>query len=253
MENPKILLCSPINIAKEYCLYEWLEAVKRLSYPNLEVFLVDNSNNPAFSEKIRAMGFDCVHEPPNGRETREFIAASLERCRVKFLSGGYDYYFSLECDIFPPDDIIEKLLAHDLEVVGTTFWTEHKYFTRLQLQGNYIYRTDFVNKTKEYKVRDLTFEEGQLFIDGTVKPIYGAGLGCVLIRREIMEGIVFRVEKDEVGFPDSFFHKDIWKMGVCFYIDTSIIPKHLNSNWNTVLSDSLHKKLQAAKKDIKLK
>jgi len=253
MNNPKILLCSPINIIKEYCLYDWLDAIKKLTYPNLEILLVDNSNNPAFSEKIREGGFNCLHEPPAGREAREFMAASLERCRIKFLSGDYDYFFSLECDIFPPPDIIEKLLLHDLDVVGTTFWTDHKYNTRLQLQGNYLFKTDFKNKIKEYKSRALTFEESQLFMDGTVKPVYGAGLGCVLIKRNVIEEITFHVDQEEVGFADSFFHKDIWKNGVIFYIDTSIIPKHLNSNWNTVLSDSLHKKLQEAKGNINLK
>lgn len=253
MENPKILLCAPINIIKEYCIYDWLNAIKKLTYPDIEIFLVDNSNNTAFSDKIRELGFNCQYEPPGNREAREFMASSLERCRIKFLSGDYDYFFSLECDIFPPNDIIEKLLAHDLDVVGVTYWTEHKYHTRLQLQGNYLYKTDFKNRTKEYRTRNLTFEEGQLFMDGTVKPIYGAGLGCVLISRDIMEQIVFRIDPDQVGYADSNFHKDIWKMGVNFYIDTSIIPKHLNSNWNTVLRDSLHKKMQEAKGNIKLK
>jgi hypothetical protein len=252
MEFPKVLLAAPINIVKEYCLYDWLETVKGLSYPNFDIFLVDNSNNASFSDKISSLGYNCVYEPPKGREAREFIAASMERCRIKFLAGDYDYLFSLECDIFPPKDIIESLLKHDLDVVGTTFWTDHGYNSKLQLQTIYNQHTDYENHTKEYKVRFLTFEEAQLFMDGKTKPMYGAGIGCVLIKRWVLEKITFRIYPDEVGFADSFFHKDIWQLGIDNHIDTSIIPVHKNSNWNTILSDTSHKKMQARRGDVKL-
>ena len=247
MNSPKVLLAAPINIVKEYCLYEWISHINQLSYSNFEIFLVDNSLSPSFSQRIRGLGANCLHEPPAGRESREFMATSLERCRIKFLAGDYDYFFSLECDIFPPKDIIQKLMAHNMPVTGTTFWTDHGFNTHLQLQTIFNLHTDFVNRTKDYKVRNLTFEEGQLFMDGSLKPIYGAGIGCVLIERSVLEKITFRIEPDEVGFADSFFHRDIWGMGIDFMIDTSIIPAHKNSNWNTILSDTAHKKMQLNK------
>lgn len=157
-----------------------------------------------------------------------------------------------ECDIFPPKDIIEKLLAHNTDVVGCTYWTDHGYNTHLQLQTIYNLHTDYENHTKDFKVRFLSFEEAQLFMDGQCKHMYGAGIGCCLIKRSVLESISFRINPDEVGFADSFFHKDIWQAGIDFMVDTSIIPKHRNSNWNTVLSDTGHKKLQAQKGDIKL-
>lgn len=246
--NPKILLAAPISIIKDYCLLEWLNHLEQLTYLNFEVFLCDNSPLPSFSQKLRDFGYNCVYESPSGREAREFMASSLERCRVKFLSGPYDYLFSLECDIFPPFDIIEKLLSHDMDVIGTTFWTDHGYNTHLQLQTIDKLHIDYEKHEKEFKVRFLTFEEGQLFMNGKCNPIYGAGLGCVLVKRPILENITFRVEPDEVGFADSFFHRDIWNMGIDFMIDTSIIPVHKNSNWNTILSDTAHKKMQIFKK-----
>lgn len=251
MNSPKVLLVSPINIVKEYCLYEWLDYIKKLTYPELDIFLVDNSLNPAFSQKIRDLGFNCVHEPPAGREARYFMASSTERCRVKFLAGDYDFFFSLECDIFPPIDIIEKLLAHDLDVVGTTFWTDHGFNTKLQLQTIYNYHTDFEKHSKDYKVRYLTFEEAQLFMDGQCKPIYTNGIGCKLIKRWVLERFSFRLDPRDVGFTDAFFHRDIWEAGIENYVDTSIIPVHKNSNWNTILSDSGHKKMQIKRGDIK--
>lgn len=252
MKSPKVLLCSPININKEYCLYDWLKAIQNLTYPDIDIFLVDNSATPAFSEKIKELGFNCVYENPGNREAREYIAASRERCRIKFLSGDYDYFFSLECDVFPQPDVVEKLLKHNLDVVGCTYFTEKGYHSHLQLQTIYKFHDDFKTHNREYKIRFLTFEESQLFMNGKVKPVYGAGIGCVLIKRNVLEDIKFRIEKDKVGFDDSFFHNDLWICQIDFNIDTSMIPEHRNSSWNTVLSDTLHKKIQAAKGDIKL-
>ena len=251
--EPKILLACAINIVKEYCLYQWLDHIKQLSYPFVEIFLVDNSPNPAFSQKIRDLGFNCVHEPPKERETREYMAASLQRCQIKFLAGDYTHFFSLECDVFPPSDIIESLLKHNLEVVGTTYWTEQGFNTRMQLRTIYNSHTDVKKHVKEYKSRFLSFEETQLFIDGSVKPIYANGIGCTLIERSVLEIIKFRIDTEDIGYPDTFFHTDLFQSGIQNYVDTSIIPRHVNSNWNTILSDTAHKKMQVEKGDLKLK
>jgi hypothetical protein len=245
--NPKILLAAPINVVKAYCLFDWLKAIKELDYDNYDIFLVDNSTNPAFSQQIRDLGFDCVHDPPQGRETRYLLLSGLNKCKDKFLSDGYDILFSLECDIFPPKDIIQRLLAHDKDVVGTTYWTFHGYDSQLQLLNIYTLHTDYKNHKKEYKNRYMTFEEAQLFMDGSCKPAYANGIGCMLIKKWVLEDIPFRVDPTDSGHPDSFFHQDLWLNGITNYVDTSIIPLHRNSNWNTILGDTGHKKLAISK------
>jgi hypothetical protein len=234
-------------------LFDWLDLVKKLDYPGLEIFLVDNSLNPAFSQKIRDLGFNCVHEPPAGRENRYFMAASMERCRVKFLSGDYTHFFSLECDIFPDIDIIEKLVAHDLDIVGTTYWYFSGYDTQLQLFNMINLHTDYEKRREEFTTQRLTFEEAQLFMDGKVNPIFANGIGCTLIKRWILERFKFHIDPADAGYADGFFHIDLWKAGIPNYVDTSIIPLHRNSNWNTILGDNAHKKMQVARGDMKQK
>lgn len=241
--NPKVLITTPINVVKSYILYEWLEHIRELDYDNYDIFLVDNSLDTSFSKKIRDLGFDCVHEPPSGREARHYMASSNERCRVKFLSSDYAFFLSLECDIFPPKDIIKRLLARDKDVVGTTFWTHQGHETQLQLLTIYEYHTDVINHKKEYKVRPLTFEEALLFIDGTCKPIFANGIGCTLIKRWVLENIPFRIDPIDTGFADSFFHQDLWESGIPNFVDTSIIPRHQNSSWSAIADDSGHKKM----------
>lgn len=250
---PKILLASTINIVKEYCLYDWLEHIKKLTYPELDIFLVDNSQNPAFSKKIGLLGFNCIWEDPKNRESRYFMTASNERCRIKFLSGDYDYFFSCECDIFPPLDIIEKLLSHDKDVCGTAYWTFQGYETQLQLLKIVNLHTDYKTHRKEYKTMYLSLEEAQLFMDGRCKPIYANGIGCTLIKRWVLEKIKFRIDPTDIGHADSFFHRDLWENGIYNFVDTSIIPLHRNSNWSTIVSDTGHKKMAISKGEIKLK
>jgi hypothetical protein len=241
MMQAKVLLVSPINIVKEYCIYDWLQMLKSLSFPDMEIFLVDNSPNADFARKIQGMGFNCVWEDPRGREIRYVMCSSNERARVKFLSGDYTHFFSLECDIFPPPDIIERLLSHDLDVVGTTYFTYQGWESRLQLRVNYPFLINEKERTAKFKVRYLTWEEAILFMDGQVKPIYENGIGCKLIKRHIIEQIPFRIDPLDTGFADSFLSQDMWRMGIENFVDTSIMVKHLNSNWNTVASDRGHK------------
>ena len=239
--DPKVLLASPVNIVKEYCLFDWLEMLRTLTYPGLEIFLIDNSPTPEFAKKINSLGFNCGYEAPRAQEIRYVMLTSMERLRVKFLSGDYTHFFMLECDIFPPPDIIEKLIAHDLDVVGTTYFTYQGYESKLQLRTIYPFLKNYRNHTISHKVRYLTWPEAQMFMDGQVKPMYENGIGCKLIKRWVLEKIAFRLDPLDTGFPDSFFSQDLWRNGIGNFIDTTIIPRHRNSNWNTIASDRGHK------------
>jgi hypothetical protein len=241
MNEAKILLASPINIVKEYCIYDWLEMLRGLTYKNLEIFLIDNSPSPDFARKINKLGFNCVWENPGNREIRYVMCSSNERSRVKFLSGDYTHFFSLECDIFPPANIIEKLLSHNVDVAGTTYFTYQGYESKLQLRTIYPFLILESSHTKKYKVRYLSPGEAQLFMNGKLKYMYENGMGCKLLKRWVMEEIPFRIDPLDTGFADSFFSQDMWRLGIENMIDTSVIPRHRNSNWNTVANDRGHK------------
>ncbi len=50
----KILVGCPTAEVKEYCLKQYAEAVKSLSYNNYNILLVDNSADSNYSEKIKS-------------------------------------------------------------------------------------------------------------------------------------------------------------------------------------------------------
>lgn len=231
MNRERILLGSPINLIKGYILYDWLEYLSKLTYPYFDIFLVDNSHNKAFHQGIRNLGYDCQWIDPDGREARDYMAESVEIIRRKALFEGYDKLFLLECDIFPPIAVIEMLLAHHKEVVGACYWTGHGDETRLQLRKiNEFLPGQYLNK-------DYTLEEAVDFMDGTLKPAYANGNGCILIDRSVLSKITFHIEEG-IGFADNFFHNDLLRHGIINFVDTSIRTQHYNLDWNIVIDNA---------------
>lgn len=232
---PRVLLGCPINIVKDYCLPSWLEMIKTLSYPNYDIYLIDNSRNPNYHKKLKyAHNVKIDYHEPAKKEARVYMAESIERIRQRSVKRRYDYLFILECDIFPPKQIIELLLCQRKPVIGTGYWTESAENTRIQLLSNTMH------DIYTYSSRVLSFEEAIMFYDGKTKPIFANGNGCILIERAVLELLTFHVDKDQPGHADTFFHNDLFHLGIENLVDTSIIPKHWNSRWSAVPDDIKH-------------
>ncbi len=235
---PRVLLGCPINIVKRYCLPEWLEMIKTLTYPNYDIYLIDNSRNPNYHKTLKyAHDVKIDYHEPAKKEARLYMAESIERIRQRAVKRRYSHLFILECDIFPPKQIIELLLCQGKQVIGTGYWTEHGQNTRIQLLVN------TQHDLQTYTARTLTFEEALMFYDGKTKYMYANGNGCILIERSVLEQITFHIKPDEPGHADSFFHADLFMLGIENFVDTSIIPRHWNSRWTTVPSDLKHHKM----------
>jgi hypothetical protein len=228
MKNPRVLLASPVNLIKYYIIFDWLDRLGQLTYDNFDIFLVDNSGNPAFAKGLCNLGYDCFWQDPGDMEAREYMAASNEIMRKKALYEKYEYLFLLECDIIPPVSIIEKLLLHQKLVVGAAYWTGHGDETKMQLRA-----IDEIGH-REYLNRNYDLREAFNFFDGNCKPIFASGNGCILIHRSVLEKIKFRVDPGSIGFADNFFHNDILSLGILNYVDTSIRLTHYNLDWNIV-------------------
>ena len=236
-DYPRVLLGCPINIVKDYCLPEWLEMIKTLTYPNYDIYLIDNSRNPNYHKKLKyTHNVKIDYHEPAKKEARVYMAECIERIRQRAVKRRYDYLMVLECDIFPPRQIIELLMAHKKQVIGTGYWTEHAENTRIQLLCSVQHDLHTVT------ARTFSFEEALMFYDGTVKYTYANGNGCILIERGVLERLTFHVKPDEPGHADSFFHADLFMLGIENYVDTSIIPRHWNSRWTMMTDDLPHHK-----------
>jgi len=240
MAFPKVLLGTPLNNFKDsnlhinrqdYSVPNWFEHIEKLTYPTLTKYFVDNSTNIFYHEKIQAKGYDC--DWVNARECsnkREVIAQSYNKIREKLLNSDNEYLMVIEMDNYPPYNVIEYLTAicevHEFPIVCLPYFTGKAKDARILIED--IER----QSTLKQNTRVLNGNEALRFMDGDIKRIYNAGMGCILIHRVVLEEIEFRYAgKNNKAYPDGLFAEDCYLRGLPIYLDTKYICKHHNLNW----------------------
>ncbi len=226
MNFPKVLLAAPTSTYKQYIFLEWYIHAATLTYPNYEIFIVDNSCDKNYHKELRKMGINVAYYNPKGKTNHEYITESQNMLRDYFLANKFDYFFSYEADQFAPRNIIEKLLMADKDVISAPYFIDHGYKSRLLI--SYFEQTG----EKNYKTVFPEMDKLIKFMDGTIKQTYENGIGCTLIKRYVLEKIRFRIEKFHPGHSDKYFYADLWESGIHNYVDTSILVRHFNSDWN---------------------
>lgn len=232
MKIPKVLVCCPSSIKKSYCDERYFNQLNSLNYPNMDVFICDNSDGMGYFNKIKSNGFHCFHVENKNKPSAQILAESHEQCRVKAVNGGYDYMLHLESDVFVPyNDIIQRLMIHRLPIVSAIYPSRHgdkrwfilqqQQFTGLEQHGLFV-------------VTNLDNGDDINFIDGSVKKIFSNGIGCSLIRKDVFSKIKFTWKKDSDNHPDTFFYCELYKQGIKNYVDTSLLCEHENQMWSVL-------------------
>lgn len=135
----KILIGTPIHISKDYAMERWLENVSKLEYP-ANLMLVDNSPGTEYMKKVKGYlakygitNYKIIHidfdQGMSVDEKDQRIERSQEIIRQEVLSGGYDAWFSWECDQIIPTDALDKLVglmqAGDFMIVAHNGWARN--------------------------------------------------------------------------------------------------------------------------------
>ena len=227
MYYPKVLLSCPITEYKSYCLYDWLGHVSTLSYPNLDYFFVDNSSSENHAKDISELGFKCAYVEPKGLP-RDFVTQCQNVIRGYFLDGDWEYLMMIECDQYPPKDVIEKLMMHNQYVTGASYYI----FSGSKQRS---VTTHAIHTANSLELRHLDVIEDFIQTGKGLMKSRALGLGCILIHRSVLERIAFRVEKDEAYASDSYFHEDLIRNKVPCYVDRDIVVDHVSDGWGVNL------------------
>ncbi len=245
--QPKILIGCPTSDVKAYCLNQYIEGIRNLAHDSFDILLVDNSSGDDYFQRIKAAGIPVVKGKFfSGAKDRIVFARNLLRQKVL---DDYDYFFSLEQDVVPPRDVIETLLSHNKEIVsGIYFNIVHgkldpliykkidEKTIREATDGNF--GVEDVEKVLSQKNLDLTHFRIPFTFEEVEEPrlleVGFCGLGCVLIKREVLEKIEFRA--DETSFDDMFFSIDARKNGFKIFADTNQKCKHhiTGTDWSKI-------------------
>ena len=221
--NKKVLVGCPTSDYHEYCLKEYIGAVKNLSYENYNVVLVDNSKDSKYFEKLKSHGLNVI-KGPYLENAKERIIISRNILRKYFLDNGYDYFLSLEQDVIPPKDIIERLLNTKKKIISAIYFTYVK-------KGNETRVLPVVWSKIKGQYRYLMQSE-ELYKG--VKKVAVTGLGCILIHKSVLKNIEFRYKEEYPAFDDVYFGLDCKNKRLNIYANTNLICKHLIKNrpWN---------------------
>ncbi|MFH0751971.1 MAG: hypothetical protein V1914_00035, partial [archaeon] len=218
-KNPKILVGCPVSDRHEYCTEEFLKAIKEISYDNYDILLIDNSKDDRFFNSIkdkvpiiRGKSFPNVYER---------LIHGRNILRQKALDENYDYFFSLEQDVIPPKDIIDRLLAPKKDVItGVYFKPWEDGSDKEPVAMAWVKHPTLPDKMVPVR-RDIIHGNSMV-------KIHFCGLGCVLIHRKVLEKVKFRYDlKKCKGTDDMFFCMDSREKGFDIYVDTSIKCRHM--------------------------
>jgi hypothetical protein len=181
---------------------EWGGAISHL-------FQRDNPHGPMRDELKRKV-MNHLHQYQRGREI--------------FLKGTYDAMLIVESDIIPPADALVKLANVGADVA----------------YGVYRFRgSDIINIFERYpdnsgrrarNVGESLTVRQKVFKQAVRQRIYtcsGAGFGCVLIRRRVLDAIEFRMEYPKNGaYCDTWFTEDVYHAGYTQAADMTVICGH---------------------------
>jgi hypothetical protein len=221
----KPLIVTPTYEGKDYCLNKYLESIYKLK---TDFILIDNSKEDNYYKKLLSMNLP-VFRVHRGNNSREAITNAMNFARQYMLERDYTHMLVIESDLFPQEDTVNRLLHYDLPVVGSY------YLLGITFKTACIFVMDYKKELKRMGTRLLTQEESFKIYKTGLQKTHGCGLGCTLIKRDIIKRFPFWVDKRmDTKFHDVYFYLDLWNSNVPVYVDTNHLIEHQPSNWNDV-------------------
>lgn len=218
---PKVLIGTIFSEVKNYVIRDWFKHVCKYTYSNFDFCAVDNSKDKKYHKKIfnhfasnkknsNIKKLTVLHTPRTRKESEIFMAFSADELRRHFINGGYTHLLYNECDVYPPFDIIERLLSYDKQIISALFFIGGKKtsYPMISIQHTYIYKNPFMST--------LDYIEGFYDIGewNEPKPLLNGGLGCTLIHKDIIFKIPFQYDTSLKYHHDTIFAKDLWENGI---------------------------------------
>lgn len=142
------------------------------------------------------------------------------------------HLFMLDSDVLPPPDAIDRLLAHNLPMVGGWYRKKERFRVKNEngeevvLQRPVVYDYDKFDETKGKHVYRERMEPGT-----GLEKVGGMGAGCWMIRRDVCEKVGKSPYALELGGEDLSFGKKVQEAGFDIYCDWTLACAHVGTLW----------------------
>lgn len=221
----KVLIGIVTAQAKDYCFERFCQGLDRITYP-ADIMFVDNSEDPKHVKMIQKK-YPAVRLR-TGNNLYEIMANCNEYLQQKALSEGYTHFLSLESDIIPHNDFLEYLLAWRKPVIGLPYFIGQSVLS-------YLLQFDYKTFAMEKSVFPMSPMKSFHEFKGKPKKALQIGIGCLLIRRDVLIRLRFKLDPRYPQFHlDTTIHLQLQEMGVPVYLAQNYIPTHLNQSWNKI-------------------
>ena len=186
---------------------ETIESIFALEWGGPLSFLFQRDNpHPEQRDKLKRRVMNHLHQFARGREV--------------FLAGSFDAMLIIESDIIPPMDTLQKLAALDADLAYGVY--------RFRV-SNVINIFEMIPARPRNVGESLSIRPGSLAaaVKAGIVDCSGAGFGCVLIKRDVLEQVPFRVEwPRNGGHCDTPFVRDVYRKGFTQKADMTVICGH---------------------------
>lgn len=239
MSLPKVLVGIVTYEGKDYAWDKLYNAIKSFDYPNFEVLIVDNTRGKRYYKELvkrtKKDDFITVSRAERGSNSRIAHANSLNVIRDKVLNEDFDYLLTVESDLAPVSDIIQRLLSHKKDIVGCLYMIGYPNSKSYPPQAC-LFKKVFNKETGAPETKRLEPEEGWGYFGSGLQPTHGCGFGTTLIKKSVLERVKFWYYLDSKVpmHSDVLFYRDVDELGIQVFVDTDIIVQHFNSDWNKV-------------------
>ncbi|MBS3134532.1 glycosyltransferase [Candidatus Woesearchaeota archaeon] len=226
----KVLVGIPASFHKEYCLEEFSNGIKKLTYPKKEIIFIDNSPHNNYIKKINCQGFNAIKGPYFDSPIQR-ISASRNVIIEKATKENFDYILFLDQDTIPPKDSIERFLKGNKPIICGV------YFSRAKSKDGKLTYLPSVYKVipSDKELPDMIGLSPEEIASNRLLNVISCGGGCIFASREVFTKIRFR--EDLKQCEDRWFCIDLYKNKIPLFCDTSVKCKHLVINRTHVWKD----------------
>ena len=240
--EPKVLVGCTVADIKRYCLGNYIQGLKRLTYKNFDVLLIDNSKTDKYAKEIAKFGYNVI-KTKHHENIADSIIEGMNMLRDIALKD-YDYFLCLEQDVVPPPNVIELMLETKKDIV--TGVVPH-LLIKTDGSSRNIALLGIEDKQNPDKYKYFDLESVMQNKEGLVKVDYSA-MTCLMMNKNALKKIKFRYEniknKDKTGtqnfvWHDICFSKDAKKNKLEIYANLAIKCQHYFFNgWCLALGDT---------------
>jgi hypothetical protein len=201
----RVMIFTPYADRLEKATIDAVVAMQRIG-PQRWVLQYDNPYGPSRASHL--------HQYAKGREL--------------FLGGDDEAMLIIESDIIPPPDTLKRLrdLNADLAYGVYCFRTERRARRAINIFNRYKPWPEVTRN--EGESLSTKGAELRMAIANGVTECSGAGFGCVLIKRNVIEEIEFRLE--DTGHCDTYFTRDAYRAGYKIMADMNLVCGHVDTD-----------------------